>query len=69
MDRESFLLRALLLRCALAPVIGSSFPVRDGEDDNLFTMQLIDNGIGKFSNYEAPPLRIEPGPAQGVPRN
>jgi hypothetical protein len=40
--------------------------VRDSEEDNLFAMQLIDYGIWKFSDYEASPFGIEPGPTQRI---
>ena len=34
--------------------------MRDGVNDNLITVRLIDNGIRKLSNVEAPPFGIKP---------
>lgn len=59
----------LCVCCALEPVVGFSFAVRDGQDDNLFAVQLIDNRIGKFSNDEASPFAIELRPAQRIVKN
>jgi hypothetical protein len=40
-----------------------------GENDNLFTVQLVDNRLREFANDETPPLAIKLRPAQRVLRD
>jgi len=64
-DRFRFRLK-LFIYGAIAPVVGSSLTVGDGENHRIIAVQFIDYRIRKLANDKAPSLLVKLWPAQRV---